>query len=242
MAVLTGRYSMLLEGSACFSQLVAGETVCLHILKGEGSLLHGKKVFAFKGPCVALLQNYAQVCLKAEGPLNAQVVIGQAYDFAADLPPVLILPDSDGGLVRGFAALFEKSISKSDKYFADLFVLIARQAGPSPAAGPPAYLLKIKELFDISYAQELSLDILEVEFGKSRYKVVREFKEHWGCTPMEYLAKRRLDASRLMLLETELSVTEIAEQTGFATCSYYVQSFKKQFGTTPTLFRRQNGV
>jgi len=48
----------------------------------------------------------------------------------------------------------------------------------------------------------------------------------------------RLDRVKQLLEETELSLIEIAERTGFRHAEYLNVAFKKQTGTTPGSFRR----
>lgn len=74
--------------------------------------------------------------------------------------------------------------------------------------------------------------------GLSRFHFWRAFKQSTGMTPHAYMAKRRLEKASEMLRTTSLSATEIAMACHFATPSHFTTAFKREFGITPTEFRR----
>ena len=68
-------------------------------------------------------------------------------------------------------------------------------------------------------------------------------KKLMNLTPMRYLTMRRLEMSKLMLVENdELSVTEIAYSCGFTTGQYYSTVFKKHEKCTPLEYRNRKLV
>lgn len=66
----------------------------------------------------------------------------------------------------------------------------------------------------------------------------RLFKKHVGETPFEYLQRRRLERAAALLLRTELSVTEVALETGYSNFPYFSRSFKRCHGQAPLQYRR----
>ena len=72
----------------------------------------------------------------------------------------------------------------------------------------------------------------------SPYYVSRLFKEELGLTFIEYLTKIRIDAAKRLLLETNMTVSEISDLVGYQDPSYFTKVFKKREGVTPTQFRR----
>lgn len=59
-------------------------------------------------------------------------------------------------------------------------------------------------------------------------------------SPITYLTKYRIAQSIKLLTCTELTITQIAQQTGFNTSSYYTECFKKEMGITPLKYRKQH--
>ena len=57
-------------------------------------------------------------------------------------------------------------------------------------------------------------------------------------TPSNYIALLRIQKAKEMLSNTELPIKEVAAACGFEDAYYFSNFFKKQFGISPTSFRR----
>ena len=65
------------------------------------------------------------------------------------------------------------------------------------------------------------------------------FKRQTGLSPMEYLARRRIEAAReLLRAEPERSVASIAEEVGFGSLPHFHRVFRRITGVTPHQFRK----
>ena len=64
------------------------------------------------------------------------------------------------------------------------------------------------------------------------------FRKALSSRPMEYIAKRRIQAAKELLTGTDGTIEDIASETGFCTSSYFCKLFKKYEGITPTHFRK----
>lgn len=69
----------------------------------------------------------------------------------------------------------------------------------------------------------------------------KKFKQVNGFGFKEYLNTVRINTSEKLLLETKLSMTEIAEQCGYETSNYFGDAFKKLNGVSPSEFRKIKG-
>ena len=67
------------------------------------------------------------------------------------------------------------------------------------------------------------------------------FHEYTGQTYKEYLKRMKLRYARRLLLATSLSVTEIAEQSGYGTQSHFNREFKTYYGVAPLMLRKTPG-
>lgn len=67
----------------------------------------------------------------------------------------------------------------------------------------------------------------------------RMFQEVTGYGFKEYLSHLRLQHSQKLLLNSKLSVTEIALECGFSNSNYFGDVFKKDTGLSPREFRKQ---
>ena len=60
-----------------------------------------------------------------------------------------------------------------------------------------------------------------------------------GQTISAFIEKQRLDRACHLLRYTSMSVTEIADQLGYATLFYFSLRFKLAFGWSPSAFRKR---
>jgi LacI family transcriptional regulator len=76
--------------------------------------------------------------------------------------------------------------------------------------------------------------------GISRRSLELKFIEHVGATPLEEIHRMQLDRIKQLLVETDMTIAELARQTGFRYQEYFARFFKQRTGLTPTKFRRMN--
>lgn len=65
-------------------------------------------------------------------------------------------------------------------------------------------------------------------------------KRYTGIPLHRYLLQVRLSKAEELITQTELSIEEIAESTGFCDIYYFSRYFKMSFGTSPSEYRRKN--
>lgn len=70
-------------------------------------------------------------------------------------------------------------------------------------------------------------------------RLIRLFKEVTGETPIEYIMNLRIEAGIKLLASTNLSIAEVAEQTGFGSDTYMTRIFKKKLNITPGKYRNR---
>lgn len=71
--------------------------------------------------------------------------------------------------------------------------------------------------------------------------IVRAMKAVYGCTPMDYLLRLRLEQAKLLLIKTDWPVAQIAERVGFRYAPYFSSCFKRYTGMAPLSFRKGHG-
>ena len=90
--------------------------------------------------------------------------------------------------------------------------------------------------------EHLSEIITVPELAKAANICTREcqriFAQYLHCSPTEYIMEQRIYKAAELLLDTELSITEIALCCGFSSPSYFSQRFRKCTGRTPKEYRR----
>ena len=93
---------------------------------------------------------------------------------------------------------------------------------------------------DTNYYKELTLVELAELIDLSPQYLCRLFKDCYAMRPFEYLAKRRIQKAKLMLVQDKYTVNEIAQIVGYNDCSYFCSVFKKHEGISPAEFRAVN--
>jgi len=64
-----------------------------------------------------------------------------------------------------------------------------------------------------------------------------KFKQVTGVNFVDYVARQRFEKARVLLLDLDLRVSEIAFATGFQSLSQFNRVFKKLSGKSPTQYR-----
>lgn len=77
------------------------------------------------------------------------------------------------------------------------------------------------------------------ELGVSRSTLVNRMKHTIGQTPHEAICRARIDQSKLLLVNTEESMAQIARRCGFDCQPRFNETFKRHTGMTPSQFRQQ---
>jgi AraC family transcriptional regulator len=72
----------------------------------------------------------------------------------------------------------------------------------------------------------------------SSYRIRRVFKNNFGCTPHQYLIRRRVERAQRLLLMSDDSVTKIAAECGFVSQSHLSYLFHRIVGERPGRWRR----
>jgi AraC family transcriptional regulator len=66
------------------------------------------------------------------------------------------------------------------------------------------------------------------------------FKQSTGLAPHQYVIHRRIERAKQLLLQSELSIAQIANRVGFANSGHFNRHFKKLVGVTPKTIRQRS--
>lgn len=100
------------------------------------------------------------------------------------------------------------------------------------------YVRQIQEYIRIHYIEDFTAGDIEQVCGLSYKYAGTLFKEVTGHTIREYQRMLRLDRAQQLLKETDRSVTEIAQMTGFMDVFYFSKVFHRELGCSPSEYRR----
>lgn len=85
--------------------------------------------------------------------------------------------------------------------------------------------------------EDLSLDDAAALAGFSKYHFTRLFKAYAGTSFYRYLNIKRIEHAESLLIDPEISITQVALQSGFSSCTSFIRMFKLIRECTPTEYR-----
>ena len=143
--------------------------------------------------------------------------------------------------------IFEKaSRLRPDQAFADQLLLdhLARELlidmGRKYAPVRSVAFSNILDFVKEHYAENISLSTLSESFDLSPSYIARLFKRELNKRPSVYINGLRISAARVLLLETALSIGEIAERVGFSDLYYFSKVYKQSTGEPPSATRKKS--
>ena len=128
----------------------------------------------------------------------------------------------------------------------DVLKLIADSASkpgadaPAPPARelPPAIRAAVDHVL-ANLAEPLDLHQVAKAAFVSPHHLSHLFPRHMGRPLSGFIQEQRLAKARDLLSNTSLSISDVAEQTGFSTLAYFSACFKKRLGMSPSQYRRE---
>ena len=96
----------------------------------------------------------------------------------------------------------------------------------------------VMKYIDANYMYDISLDRLADVAGYSKYHFSRIFKQYNSMSYLQYINARRTKAAEHLLLDPDLSITDVAMQSGFKSLTTFNRIFKEIKHCTPTDFKK----
>ena len=90
------------------------------------------------------------------------------------------------------------------------------------------------------YSEELSAEILASAVYLTPDYLSRLFKKSTGKSISQYIRQYRMEKAKDALLHTQKKVIEIGIQSGYPNYSYFCQSFREYFGSSPEKYRQEH--
>ncbi|MFD0696950.1 helix-turn-helix domain-containing protein [Paenibacillus sp. GCM10027628] len=127
-----------------------------------------------------------------------------------------------------------------------LITLLSRAYMPisSPEATSPALLrnrARFKQLLldiETQFHDPMTVEQAAKQVNLNVFHFCKTFKKTTGSTFIEYVNLIRVRAAERLLMETDWTVTEIADRIGCGNPNYFTKLFKQYKGTTPSQFRK----
>jgi AraC family transcriptional regulator len=179
--------------------------------------------------------------------------------FGLDTSRVELLPQlgfSDGLLEQLVLALLETArndeTNPSDGIYADHLVRMITMhllrhhstkrasisAADRVADGTPARMSHVRDFIESALGEDLALERLAGEAGIAAHAFSAAFVKAFGIPPYRYVILRRIERAKRLLRHTDLPISRIAFETGFASQSHLTSTFRRSVGDSPGAYRR----
>lgn len=109
------------------------------------------------------------------------------------------------------------------------------ERGVNPLRAP--VMRRVQEYIDANLARRIRLgDLTDIAHLSSGH-FMRAFRASTGTTPYQYVLEQRLTKARLLLRSTDVSISRVAAECGFASPSHLCSKFRGRTGTSPSEYR-----
>jgi AraC-like DNA-binding protein len=123
----------------------------------------------------------------------------------------------------------------SNGQFADSFVNIANEAKLGKLREAIIYI-------DNHIAKPIKIADLADLCGYNESYFSTCFKECLGCSPIRYINIKKVERAKMMMMSTDLNVTQISETLGFESIHYFSKVFKRIIGMPPITYNRRVNI
>jgi AraC-like DNA-binding protein len=184
-----------------------------------------------------VISDAADMCwFSVDGPLNEEFMLGLelhpgAYSYGG--PPPLDIIEQMMNALRDFTLQSQRRGS-----------LLAIQtlyevADRIRRVGIPSVVRQAQQVIHADFTDaELSVDRIASQLNYHRGSLSRAFHRHTGVTIVDYIAQVRLQHARMLLMNTEQRVSDIAGRCGFREANYFCRWIARHTGLPPSKLRR----
>jgi AraC family transcriptional regulator len=102
----------------------------------------------------------------------------------------------------------------------------------------PHWLTVARDRLGDSYATAITIDDVAAATGVHPIHLTRTFRRFYGCTPGEYLRSARVARAAHLLITSDMPLSQLALESGFADQSHLTRLFRRAYGVSPGVYRR----
>ena len=232
---------MLASGEGHLVLCIKEGSALLECADGDEELSVGMLVFARKGIKLALSEK--------SDDFSCEYVSFDASDAFLEhleLPDLAIGEAGEGATISSVAKMSPYAL----EYYHDRLRICAAVYGTLAKIARDGMLSRLERFDTLSdrlspamlqieqrYMEPLTVRILAHSCSMSESVFTRAFKRVYGCTPVQYLIRVRIEAAKEMLASTDASFEEIARACGFKNAKYFGDMLKKNEHVTPRELR-----
>lgn len=125
------------------------------------------------------------------------------------------------------------------QYFIQLLKCLDDEWRSSEARATVLVAEKAAAFIKTHYTSNITNAYLAEQLGYHINYIARSMDEVFSMTPQQYLMYYRIDQAKLLLIQTELTIAQIAASTGFKQTPHFSRLFASQVGIAPLRYRKK---
>ena len=223
----------------------------------QGELVHeveGLKHVAKRHDCMLYYPNqrHSQM-VKKEGVSTYLSIMFQASGISPELKNKIV------HLSNHYTQVIEKMVELSNRpsapFYADEMITLFKSVIIQMLKSDQAFYDEPSTSMRENYENELFQSIVDYlhhhveaenqvndlvnHFSLSRSTLQLLFKKYANTTPKNYINQLRLKRSKLLIKESKLTLSEIAETLGYGSLQYFSRVFTQEYGMSPSHYAKQ---
>lgn len=131
---------------------------------------------------------------------------------------------------------FEKSDKKDTELLTKIIELVRDGKGGNANNSP--IIQTVIDYIKKNLDKEFKVTQMSADIGISVYYLCHLFKSSTGTTVIEYRNELRLTKAKLMLINTDKSISNIAQEVGYSSSAYFTKIFTKFENISPSEYRQ----
>lgn len=104
----------------------------------------------------------------------------------------------------------------------------------------PNVFIELTNYINDNLNKKITVPLLCKQFGINKNYLYKLFSTHYNMTVLEYINYSKINRAKTLLLETTLSISEIASKVGFFEYNYFISCFKKIMKISPLKYRKEH--
>lgn len=217
--------------------------------KGEGVFINSGSIHMISSAdkaehgFIALVFDYSLLCSESDKIFTSYIkhIINQSLLLPVSLSKEICIQIEKVCTIFEQASFGYEFYIKSSLYNILFFLIQNARKIKAPVPSVKSNIIKtVIDYIKKNYSKTISLQELAEHVHTSREYLCRIFNEITSVSPVVYLNHYRIQQSTFLLLDNNLSISDIAFSCGFHNSSYFNKLFKRYMGCTPTEFRESS--
>jgi len=194
---------------------------------GKAGLLDGRKATIHWENQDSFAEEFSDVALtKSVFVIDGNRITTAGGTASLDLMIKLIADDHGEDLANAVADLLIYSAIRTDQDTQRLSI-------PTRIGVRHPKLSRFIQMMEQNIEEPISPAILAKDVGMSTRQLERLFRRYLSRSPKRYYMELRLQKARNLLMQTDMTVINVALACGFASPSHFSKCYRSQYDTTP---------